>query len=317
MVVSTPIIFDCDTGIDDALAILYGARGGADFAACTVTHGNVPVEVGTRNTLTVLDAVGLDRVPVFSGAARPLAQALRTAEHVHGTDGLGNTRPTPSSRVPEATPAAHALAEMAAARPGELTLVPVGPLTNIALALALDENFAKNIKQVVLMGGAIGVPGNVNAVAEANTFCDPEAAQAVLDAPWKVTWVGLEATMRTGITPEMIEQLATTASPEGRLLWNAMQFYMDLYEKNVGRRTCMLHDPLAMALALDPDLATYSHASAAIELRGEHTRGMVVADLRPAAAVGAEFAGEPGVITYVDSLDVEEFHRRFLNSFGV
>src|SRR5699024_4409672 len=119
-------------------------------------------------------------------------------------------------------------------------------------------------KRVVLMGGAIGVPGNVNAVAEANTFCDPEAAQAVLDAPWEVTWVGLEATMRTGLTPEMIAQLSATPTAPGQLLWNAMQFYLDSYEKNLGRRTCMLHDPLAMALALDPDLATYSHASAAI-----------------------------------------------------
>src|SRR5699024_10416244 len=137
-VVNSPIIFDCDTGIDDALAILYGARSGAAFAACTVTHGNVPVDIGTRNTLTVLDAVGLDQVPVFSGAPRPLAQALRTAEHVHGTDGLGNTRPAPSPRAAEVAPAARGLVEMAAARPGELTLVAVGPLTNIALALALD-----------------------------------------------------------------------------------------------------------------------------------------------------------------------------------
>lgn len=314
---STPIILDCDTGVDDALAILYGARGGADFAACTVTHGNVPVAVGTRNTLTVLDAVGLERVPVFAGAARPLAQGPRTAEHVHGADGLGNTTPDPSPRPAEAEPAARALVELAAARPGELTLVPVGPLTNIALALALDEGFARNITRVVLMGGAIGVPGNASAVAEANIYCDPEAAQAVLDAPWEVTWVGLEATMRTALTPPMLERLAATATPEGRMLWRAMQFYMDLYEKNLGRRTCMLHDPLAMALALDPGLATYAHARARIELRGEHTRGQVVADLRPGARPGPEAAAEPGVLTYVDTLDTAEFHRRFLAAFGV
>src|SRR5699024_4103255 len=212
---STPIIFDCDTGVDDALAILYGARNGADFVACSVTHGNVPVQIGTRNTLTVLDSVGLDRVPVFAGAARPLAQPLRTAEHVHGEDGLGNTNPAPSPRSQDPSPAAVELVRLAAERPGELTLVPVGPLTNIALALMLDENFARNIKRVVLMGGAIGVAGNVGAAAEANTFCDPEAAQLVLDAPWEVTWVGLEATMRTGLTSGMIERLAGAQTPEG------------------------------------------------------------------------------------------------------
>ena len=101
------------------------------------------------------------------------------------------------------------------------------------------------------------------------------------------------------------------------MLWEAMQFYMDLYESNLGYRTCMLHDPLAMALALDPGLATYSYARAAIELRGEHTRGQVVADLRANARERPESAGEPGVIGFVEDLDVAEFHRRFLHAFGV
>lgn len=313
---ATPILFDCDTGIDDALALLYAAHAGADIAACTVTHGNVPVEIGTRNTLTVLDAIGLGHVPVFSGAARPLAQELRTAEHVHGDDGLGNIQLPAPARAPEAELAAAALVRLAAQRPGELTLVPVGPLTNIALALMMDPEFAQNIKRVVLMGGAIGAAGNASAVAEANIHCDPEAAQLVLDAPWDVTWVGLEATMRTGLTPEMLDELASSTAPGGALAWNAMQFYLDSYERNLGYRTCMLHDPLAMALALDPTLATYRYARGAIELRGEHTRGQVVADLRTSAAIGAEQAREPGVISFVDSLDVATFHQRFLDSFG-
>lgn len=309
------IIFDCDTGVDDAMAILYGARHGAEFLACTVTHGNVPVEVGTRNTLTVLDAAGLADVPVYAGAARPLVGEVRTAEHVHGEDGLGNTRPTPSPRAPKELPAARALVELAAARPGEITLVPVGPLTNIALALQLDPDFAHNIAEVVLMGGAIGVPGNASPVAEANIICDPEAAQAVLDAPWEVTFVGLEVTMRTGLTASMLAELAGTNTRAGRLVWEAMGFYMDLYERSLGYRTCMLHDPLAMALALDESLAEYSYARAGIELRGEHTRGMVVADLRPGVRVDPAQAREPGVLRYVTDVDIPEFHRRFLAAF--
>lgn len=309
------IIFDCDTGVDDAMAILYGARHGADFLACTVTHGNVPVGVGTRNTLTVLDAAGLSDVPVYTGAARPLVGEVRTAEHVHGRDGLGNTDPAPSPRSAEALPAARALVELAATRPGEITLVPVGPLTNIALALQLDPDFAHNIARVVLMGGAIGVRGNASPVAEANIICDPEAAQAVLDAPWEVTFVGLEATLRTALTAPMLTELARTSTAGGRLVWEAMEFYMDSYERSQGYRTCMLHDPLAMALALDDGLAQYSYARASIELAGSHTRGMVVADLRPRARVDSAQAHEPGVLRYVTAFDVAEFHRRFLAAF--
>lgn len=312
---ATPIIFDCDTGVDDALAILYGAHHGAQFVASTVTHGNVPVHVGTRNTLAVLEAVGLDCVPVHPGAALPLVQPLRTAEHVHGTNGLGNTNPPPPRRQAEGTPAAAELVRLAAKQPRELTLVAVGPLTNLALALRLDEDFAANIARVVVMGGAIGVPGNVNAVAEANTYCDPEAAQMVLEAEWDLTWVGLEATGRTALSAEHLARLARTTTRAGQLLWQAMQFYMDLYEQALGERTCLLHDPLAMALALDPELATYRYARARVELRGEHTRGQVVADLRPAAAVSPSKARESGVISFVDALDVAEFHRRFLASF--
>lgn len=298
------------------MALLYAAHHGAHLLACTVTHGNVPVVQGVSNTLSVLDAVGADQVPVYSGAHSPLAQPLRTAEHVHGADGLGNAAPPPSARSAEEESAAVALVRLARERPGEITLVPVGPLTNISLALQLDPDFAANIKRVVLMGGAIGVPGNSSPVGEANIFCDPEAADAVLATPWEVTWVGLEATMRTGLSSSMLEEISQTATPGGALIWQAMQFYLDVYESNLGYRTCMLHDPLAMALALDPDLATYRHAQAHIELRGEHTRGMVVADLRPGSVVPASAAGEPGVIRYVDELDVESFHRRFVDSFG-
>lgn len=177
----------------------------------------------------------------------------------------------------------------------------------------LDPQFAHNIKRVVLMGGAVMVPGNVNPVAEANTFCDPEAAQLVIDAPWEVTWVGLEATSRTALTPQMIEQLEATSTPHGQFMWRAMRFYIDLYEQNLGHRTCLLHDPLAMALALDPGLATYRAVPAQIELRGSHTRGQVVADLRTTVRQGE--TNDPGMIRIVDDLNLEKFHQRFLDSF--
>ncbi len=310
-----PLILDCDTGIDDALAIAYGADQGADYVACTVTHGNVPVELGTRNTLTVLDRLGLTNVPVHRGAARPMAQPLRTAEAVHGGDGLGDTDHAPSTRTAAGTTAPAELVRLARSRPGELTLVAVGPLTNVAIALLLDPEFATLVRRVVVMGGSVMAPGNVTALAEANTYADPEAAQLVIDAPWDVTWVGLEATGRTAVSAEMLTRIEQSPAPHARFLWATMQHYLDLYERNLGRRTCLLHDPLAMALALDEHLADYRLVHATVELRGEHTRGQVVADLRPSRLAPAD-ASKPGVVRIVEELDVATFHERFLASLG-
>ncbi len=312
---ATEIIFDCDTGVDDAMAIMYGAGNGARFVACTVTHGNVPVQVGARNTLTILDAVGLTDVPVHQGAARPMAQPLMTAEFVHGHDGLGDAGHPPSQRELAGTLAAVEIVRLARSRPGELTLVAVGPLTNIGLALLLEPELPRLIHRVVVMGGAAGVPGNASETGEANIWHDPEAAQLVLDAPWDLVLVGLEITMSTAMPAEVVARLEAVETPHGRMLWQSMQHYIDVYEPLVGMRTCVLHDPLAMALALDPDLATYRLVRAGVELRGEKTRGQVVADLRGFEADPTDPL-EPGVVRLVDTLDVRAFHEKFLRALG-
>lgn len=311
---TTPLIFDCDTGIDDALAIFYGAGNGAAFRACTVTHGNVPVATGTRNTLTVLDAVGLDEVPVFAGAARPLAQPLMTAEFVHGADGLGNTDLPPSPRTAGEL-AAVEIVRLARAHPGELTLVAVGPLTNIGLALMLEPQLPALIKRVVIMGGAVGVPGNASELGEANVWHDPEAAQLVIDASWDVVFVGLEITMQWPLSPTALDRIASSSHPTAQLAWKIMQLYLGVYEAVLGSRTCVLHDPLAMALALEPELATYRTLSAFVELGAGRTRGTLVGELRPFKEVPADPA-TPGVIRIVDTLDAEAFHERFLRALG-
>jgi len=312
---SLPIIFDCDTGIDDALAMLYGAGNGADFVACTVTHGNVPVATGARNTVTVLDLLGLDTVPVFVGAARPLAQALHTAEFVHGQDGLGDAGIVQSTRAVAGDLAAVEIVRLARSRPGELTLVAVGPLTNIALALLLEPELPNLIKDVVIMGGAVGVPGNVSEFGEANVWHDPEAAQLVVDAAWDVLFVGLEITMRTGLSTDSIERIRVSTDPRAQLAWKIMQFYLDVYETQLGVRTCVLHDPLALALALDPDLATYRTIEASLELHGERSRGQLVGDLRASNRKPLD-PKAPGVIRIVESLDTATFHERFLGALG-
>jgi purine nucleosidase len=311
----TDLIFDCDTGIDDALAILYGAGNGARYVACTVTHGNVPVHVGTRNTITILDTVGLTDVPVHQGAARPMAQPLLTAEFVHGEDGLGDAGITASAREPAGTLAAAEIVRLARSRPGELTLVAVGPLTNIGLALLLEPRLPELVDRVVVMGGAVGVPGNASETGEANVWHDPEAAQLVLDAPWDVVLVGLEITMSTQLPQDALARLKDSADPRAQLTWRLVQHYLDVYEEVLGERTCVLHDPLAMALALDPELATYRLVRAAIELRGERSRGQVVADLRGYQSVPTD-PSEPGVVRIVETLDTATFHERFLRALG-
>ncbi|MEO6309113.1 MAG: nucleoside hydrolase [Leifsonia sp.] len=312
---SLPIIFDCDTGIDDALAMLYGAGNGADFVACTVTHGNVPVATGARNTVTVLDLLGLDTVPVFTGAARPMAQPLQTAEYIHGQDGLGDSGIVQSTRAVAGDLAAVEIVRLARSRPGELTLVAVGPLTNIGLALLLEPELPSLIKDVVIMGGAVGVPGNASEFGEANVWHDPEAAQLVVDAAWDVLFVGLEITMKTGLPVEAIERISASSDPRAQLAWKIMQFYLDAYEAQLGVRTCVLHDPLALALALDPGLATYRTIAASLELRGERSRGHLVGDLRGYNREPLD-PKAPGVIRIVESLDTATFHENFLRSLG-
>jgi purine nucleosidase len=310
---STPLIFDCDTGIDDALALIYGAAHGAEYVACTVTHGNVPVDVGSRNTLTILEALGLPDVPVFAGAARPLAQPLMTAEFVHGQDGLGDAGVTPSTRV-AGDLAAVEIVRLARERPGELSLVAVGPLTNIGLALMLEPRLPELVRQVVVMGGAVGVPGNASELGEANVWHDPEAAELVVEAPWDVLFVGLEITMRTALPPAAIQRIAATEHPVGRLAWRIMRHYLDVYEKVLGERSCVLHDPLALALALDPALATYRTVKAYVDTGTSRSRGAIVGDLRGSAE--AQDPAAPGFIRIVDELDTGAFHERFLQALG-
>jgi purine nucleosidase len=308
---TTPLLLDCDTGVDDALAILYAAGHGADLRACTVTHGNVPVDVGTRNTLTVLDVAGLGDVPVFRGAARPMAQPLMTAEHVHGQDGLGDAGVPPSDRAVSGDLAAVEIVRLARQSPGRLTLVAIGPLTNIGLALLLEPELPQLVERVVVMGGAVGVAGNASETGEANIWHDPEAAALVVGAPWDVLFVGLEITMQTALTQQALTRIATSDSPRARLAWRIMQRYLDVYEPSLGERTCILHDPLAIALAMEPGLASYRTLHAFVECGRGRTRGMLVGDLR-GYHPDPDDPRAPGVIRIVESLDTAAFHERFL-----
>ena len=309
------LLLDCDTGVDDALAILYAVGEGARLRACTVTHGNVPVELGTRNTLTVLDLVGLVDVPVYAGASRPLAQPLETSELVHGRDGLGDAGVVASTRSPAGDLAAVEIVRLARAAPGELTLVAVGPLTNIGLALLLEPRLPQLVRRIVVMGGAVGVPGNTSQLGEANIWHDPEAAQLVIDATWDLVLVGLETTMRCPMPDEVLRRIEAGTDPRARFVRAIIQGYLAFYEASLGHRSCIPHDAIAIALAIDPGLATYRSVEAFVETGQGRTRGAVVGDLRAFRPVPTDTMA-PGVIRIVDQFDTDAFYERLLASLG-
>ena len=269
----TQILIDCDTGIDDALAILYlAAQPHVEIVAAGTVHGNVPPHLGALNTLRVLDVAGLNNVPVAVGAARPFAQPVDTAIFVHGADGLGDTNLPQPTRRPSNEAAATQLVRLAHAHPGALTIVATGPLTNIAIALLLEPELPRLLAKLVVMGGALYVPGNMNFDAEANIWHDPESADLVLSAGFDLILVGLDVTNRAIATASEIDSLRSRGR-KGLFVWTILQKYLDYHQEYYGDRFCHLHDPLAAAIAVDPGLAEFYSTPVRVELRGEMTRG--------------------------------------------
>lgn len=310
-----PILLDCDTGVDDALAILYLAfSGSAEIIAAGSVHGNVRAPIAAANTLRVLELAGLGQVPVTVGAHRPMAQALQTAEWVHGQDGLGNTNPPAPQGRPTSETAAEQMIRLARERPGELTIVATAPLTNLGLALLLEPELPKLVRQVVLMGGAAASPGNVAPFAEANIWHDPEAAELVFTAGWPVTMVGLDVTMKARLEGEWLDRLGASNGPIGRFAWAILQHYFDLHEQWLGVRSCPLHDPLAAAIAVDRSLASYQDMPVHVELRGEHTRGATLCDRRGNLPVLPKPEGPPVAVAM--EVDADRFRSRFLDAIA-
>ncbi len=247
------VLFDCDTGIDDAVALLY-LLADPDVEVCGITtvFGNASAATGARNSLAVLDVAGRGgQIPVARGAELTLlGQAAELAPHVHGANGLGDVAiPEPSGSV-NGEPAAAMIARMVRERPGEIHLLATGPLTNVAVALALDPELIDLVAGVTIMGGAAEAPGNATPSAEANIHHDPEAAQRVLTASWKTTLVPLDATMGEVMTEEHRKALETSQAPAARFAASILDFYFDFYRGVFGRRSSACHDALAAAIAV-------------------------------------------------------------------
>jgi len=276
---SRKIILDTDPGADDAMAILLALNSRElDVRALTVVAGNVVVEQGVENALKLVSLADRCDLPVARGAHQPLAQKLITAEFFHGQNGLGNVElPAPACHA-DARFAPDLIIDLVRKYPHEITLVPVGPLTNIALAVLKDPSIVPLVKEVVLMGGSIS-GGNATAAAEANIYNDPEAARVVFEAGWPVTMVGLNVTEKTLFTRTDLDELARTRGRENDFAVNVLKFMVDLAGK-LGAEGTAMHDPLAVGTVIDRSLITTRDMRVDVETRGEHTRGETVASRR-------------------------------------
>jgi len=300
------VILDMDTGIDDAIAILYlAAQPGVTIAAAGSVHGNTPADLAAGNLLRVLALAGLPDVPVAVGAGRPLVRDPHFAAEVHGDDGLGNTVTAPAPGLATAESAPEQIVRLARSAPGRYDLLATGPLTNLAIALILEPELPRYVRSVVVMGGAANASGNMTPLAEANIWHDPEAARLVFAAPWPVTMVGLDVTMRTYLDEAAIASLADGASEKARFATAILRHYLDFYEMISGRRACPLHDPTAAAVYANPDLVTEAFEADVDVACSDDARGTTVVDRRKDGRP-ASVTRDPAV-RVITAVDVERF----------
>jgi purine nucleosidase len=339
-----PLILDVDTGIDDSLAILYAcasdALGEIELRAITCVSGNVDARQVTVNTRSVLELVGRDDVEVALGREIPLVRPLETTPETHGPQGLGWAE-LPAPRQPlSSRHAVDLLIEEAARAPGEVTLVTVGPLTNLAVAVLREPELPRLLRRWVLMGGAYRTPGNTTPTSEWNIHCDPDAAKVCFGA-WGTTVaadpgvrrpvaLGLDVTERVKFAPEHMVALARRAgsrpderlapddgaetrsvagNPVVRFIADALRFYMEFHSRYDGFYGAFIHDPLAVAAAIDPSLIRTEAVTVDVELGGTLTAGETVTDWRRL------WHRPPNVDVAVDA-DADRFLARYVDRVG-
>lgn len=299
------IIIDCDTGVDDSLAILYALRQPKfDILGITTACGNTGADQAAENSLRLLKLAGREgEIPVSVGEKVPLNGVWEgPVPHVHGPNGIGGVELPPSGQKPVEERACDFIVRLARENPGQITLVTLGRLTNVALALQKEPELPRLIRGIVAMGGTYHAPGNVSPVAEANIAGDPEAADQVLSAGFAVTIVGLDVTTKIHLTSTHFKRLKENCAPENKgiadYLDKAFTFYRGFYRGCNGHMDhCPMHDPLAMLVAVDPSVVTIRRLPARVECGGSFCRGMIVTDSR----------GEPMDAPFADiCVDVDE-----------
>lgn len=303
------IILDTDPGIDDALALFLAlASPEVLLEAITTVNGNVGVNATTRNALTLLEFTGRTDIPVARGSDRPLLRQHTNAAEVHGDNGLGGVQLPEPQIQPVSQHAVDLIIERIMDAPGEITLVPIGPLTNIALAVRREPRIAQLVREVVIMGGALRVPGNVTPGAEFNIYVDPQAAHIVFHAGWPIRLVALDVTMQARLPRADVRSLAQSGSRVGSLMQQMLDFYFDVYAPLYGVTDFHMHDPLCLAAAFQPDLLTWQPVYVDVELAGTLTDGQTVAYFREADMPTGHSANLQAAI----AVDEHRFIRMFL-----
>ncbi|CAB0820973.1 nucleoside hydrolase [Corynebacterium diphtheriae] len=276
------IILDLDTGIDDALALAYTLGSPElDLIGVTATYGNVLVETGVRNDLALLELFGRSDVPVFAGEPHALAkdgfEVLEISAFIHGKNGIGEAEVAEPVGVVQELSAVDFLIESVERYGDELIIVPTGAMTNIAAAMKKSETFARDA-QIVFMGGALTVPGNVSQWAEANVNQDPEAADIMVRNAGDITMVGLDVTLQTLLTYAETATWRALGTPAGNFLADATDYYIKAYDTTAPHLGgCGLHDPLAVGVAIDPSLVTLLPINLKVDTEGP-TRGRTIGD---------------------------------------
>lgn len=271
------VIIDTDPGIDDAMAILLALNSPElKVEALTVVPGNVDGRQGLENALKIVSLAGRCDVTVAGGAQHPLNQKLITAEYWHGKNGLAGVELPASQCKADPRFGPDLIIELVHRYPREISLIPIGPLTNIALAVSKDPSIVPLVKNIVIMGGSI-TGGNVDGAAEANIYGDPEAASIVFNAGWMVTMIGSDVGERTVITRKHLNELEAQPGPESDFIAKLADFYITRSEKS-GYVGAAMYDPLAVATVIDPTLVTLKDMHVDVETKGEFTRGETVAN---------------------------------------
>lgn len=273
------ILFDTDPGIDDALAILLAlASPELIVEGLSIVHGNCSLAQGTKNALAVLELANASHVPVAMGCELPLVQPSLLAPETHGATGLGYAVLPEPCTSPIGQHGVDFLIGQILASPGEITLVAIGPLTNVALAIRQEPRIVHALKELIVMGGAIRYEGNTTALAEFNTYVDPHAAQIVYQAGIQTTLVPLDVTYQCVLTPGDVNRLLKTDSPITRFVADATRFYMEFHDQYQKIEGCVINDPLALALSFAPELCAYQELFVDVDLSGGISMGKTVAD---------------------------------------
>lgn len=297
------IILDCDPGHDDAMAIMLAVGNPKiDLVGVTTVGGNQSLEKVTYNARSVLEMAKATDIPVHAGCDRPLVRKQEVAASIHGETGLdGVELPVPARPLDSGHAVNWIIDTIMASEPGTITLVPTGPLTNIAMAARMEPRIVDRVKEVVLMGGGYHV-GNWSAVAEFNIKVDPEAAHIVFNEPWKLTMVGLDLTHQALCTPEVQHRIDAIGTDSSHFASGLMGFFRKTYQDNQDFIDPPVHDPCTVAYLIDPSVVSTRRCPLDVEIHGDLTLGMTVADLR-----GPEPSAEECHTQVAVKLDFDKF----------